>query len=356
MNLIQILLSAMTLHTSHASGILSTELPDLVEKIQAGVVNISSTTVQTVMVHGWDMFLQERGIPKERKQTSLGSGFIIDKEGYIITNNHVVDHADEVVVTLQNKKQYRAKLIGKDAKMDIALIQIRDDSKKIPENLTANTLGDSDKARIAEPVLAIGNPFGLSHTVTTGILSAKNRAIGLGPFDNFLQTDAAINPGNSGGPLFNFKGEVIGINTVIFSKTGQSGGLGFAIPINEAKTILADLKKFGRVPRAWLGVLTEKVTPQMAGYYRLGRDDGVVIYNMVEGGPADQAGIQPGDIIIKVGSEKIEEVVDLERLISKLKPKDTVNLTLQRGRKQLTKTIKLDELPAKQNRLPEGII
>lgn len=356
MNFISLLLSLFSLQSSQAAAVLSAELPDLVEKIQAGVVNISSTTVQTYMVHGWDMFLQEWGVPKERKQTSLGSGFIIDKEGYIITNNHVVDHATEVVVTLQNKKQYRAKLIGKDPKMDIALLQIRDDSKKVPDNLSPTLLGDSDKSRIAEPVLAIGNPFGLQNTVTTGILSAKNRSIGIGPFDNFLQTDAAINPGNSGGPLFNFKGEVIGINTVIFSKTGQSGGLGFAIPINEAKAILSDLKKFGRVPRAWLGVLSEKVTPQMAGYYRLPREDGVVIYNMVEGGPADQAGIEPGDIVIKVGNDKIEELVDLERAISKLKPKDSVNLTLQRGRKQITKVIKLGELPAKQNRLPESII
>ena len=319
-------------------------------------MNISSTTVQKFMVHGMDDFMQLWGVPRERKQTSLGSGFIIDKEGYIITNNHVVDQATEVIVTLSNKKQYKAKLIGKDAKMDIALLQIRDDAKKIPDNLTVSSLGDSDRTRIAEPVVAIGNPFGLQNTVTTGIVSAKNRTIGIGPFDNFLQTDAAINPGNSGGPLFNFKGEVIGINTVIFSKTGQSGGVGFAIPINEAKSILADLKRFGRVPRAWLGVLSEKVNPQMASYYRLPREDGIVIYNMVEGGPADQGGLEPGDILIKVGNDKIEEVVDFERAVSKLKPKDTITLTVQRGKRYLTKTIKLEELPAKQARLPEGII
>lgn len=351
------LASIISLPSQAAAPLLTAEqLPDLVEKIQQGVVNVSSTTVQQFMVHGMDDFLQFWGVPRERKQTSLGSGFIIDKEGYIITNNHVVDHATEVDIILQNKKQYRAKIIGKDPKMDIALLQIQDDKKKIPEALQPNTLGDSDKVRIAEPVVAIGNPFGLQHTVTSGIISAKNRTIGLGPFDNFLQTDAAINPGNSGGPLFNLKGEVIGVNTVIFSKTGQSGGLGFAIPINEAKAIMADLKKHGRVPRAWLGVLSEKVTPQIARHYQLPRDNGVVIFNMVAGASGDDAGLQIGDIIIKVGEDKIEEVLDLERTISKHKPKDTVTVTVQRGKKHITKTIKLDELPPKQARLPEGII
>lgn len=333
----------------------SAQLPDLVEKILPGVVNVSSTSVSNVRAFGMDDFMRYWGIPQERKQTSLGTGFIIDKDGYILTNNHVVAHATEVLVTLLDKRQFRAKIIGKDEKMDVALLQIRNKLKQVPGDLSPVPLGDSEAVRIAESVFAVGNPFGLQHTVTLGIISAKNRTIGQGPFDNFLQTDASINPGNSGGPLFNIRGEVIGINTVIFSKTGQSGGLGFAIPMNEAKGLIPDLKRYGRVPRPWIGVLAERMNPQLQQYYNLPTDTGVLLYSLVEGGPADQAGIQQGDIVTAVDGAPIKEPNEVERALVKRKPTETAVLKIRRGRKTLELKIKLEELPKLEN-LPPGIL
>ena len=335
------------------------ELPDLVEKILPGVVNISTTTVTTTQVFGMDEFLRLWGIPQEHKQTSLGSGFIIDHEGFILTNNHVVEHATvdepEVLVTLLDKRQFRAKIVGSDQKMDIALLQIRGKNKLPAPNLTPVPLADSDRVRIGESAFAVGNPFGLQHTVTLGIISAKNRTIGQGPFDNFLQTDASINPGNSGGPLFNLKGEVVGINTVIFSRTGQSGGLGFAIPVNEAKRLIPDLKLYGRVPRPWLGIQGERMTPQLEHYYRLPATKGVLVYNLVEGGPADRAGLEQGDIINSMDGQTVTETYEVERALAKLRAKDTAVLKIQRGRKTIEIKVKLEELPRLDN-LPKGII
>lgn len=360
------LLIAITLFSSPLSFAaplpIGTDLPALVEKTLPGVVNISTTTVTTTQVYGMDEFLRLWGFPQERKQTSLGSGFVIDKQGFILTNYHVVDHATrqepEVLVTLLDKRQYRAKIIGADQKMDIALLQIRDKNQLPPSDLTPVLLADSDQVRIAESVFAVGNPFGLQHTVTLGIISAKNRTIGQGPFDNFLQTDASINPGNSGGPLFNLKGEVIGINTVIFSRTGQSGGLGFAIPINEAKQIMPDLKLYGRVPRPWLGILGERMTPQLELYYQLPRTPGVLVYNLIEGGPADHAGLRQGDIILSIQGTAVSDTYDIERVLGKLRargPQEPITLKIQRGRKLLEIQLKLQELPP-LDQLPKGII
>jgi serine protease Do len=327
----------------------------MVERISPGVVNISSTTVTHYRVYGMDDFFRGWGIPQERKQTSLGSGFIIDNDGFVLTNFHVVQHASEVVVTLLDKRQFRARIIGKDDKMDLAVLQIRDDNRKVPPNLKPVPLGDSDPVRIAETVVTVGNPFGLQNTVTRGIISAKNRTIGLGPFDNFLQTDASINPGNSGGPLFNAKGEVIGINTAIRSETGQSSGLGFAIPINEVKRLLPDLKKYGRVPRPWLGILAERMTPQLAEHYQLATPRGVLIYNTVESAPADQAGLQQGDILIAIDGQTTSEPYDVERILAKHKPQDQVTAQLYRGNKKKEVRIRLEELP-RLEKLPRGII
>jgi serine protease Do len=302
-----------------------------------------------------DDFFLYWGIPQERKQTSLGSGFIIDQDGFILTNNHVVAGASEVMVTLFDKRQFRAKTIGTDEKMDLALLQIRDKEQKVPSDLKSVPLGDSDSVRIAESVLAVGNPFGLQNTVTRGIISAKNRTIGLGPFDNFLQTDASINPGNSGGPLFSLKGEVIGVTTAIRSNTGQSGGLGFAIPSNEAKKLIPDLKRYGRVPRPWLGILAERMTPQLEQYYGLPTSKGVLIYNIVESAPADRAGLQQGDILISIEGTSTFEPNDVERALAKFKPKDNVTLKVIRGRKSRDFNIRLDELPRLEH-LPRGII
>lgn len=353
-----------------ASPLAPASLPDLVEKVLPGVVNVSSTTVIHYQVFGMEQFLQFWGMPEERRQTqtSLGSGFIIDQNGFILTNNHVVEKADEVMVTLLDKRKFRARIIGKDQKMDIALLQIREMPERpegrqapgdkplpSPRSFVPVQLGDSDTTRIAESVFAVGNPFGLQHTVTLGIISAKNRTIGSGPFDNFLQTDASINPGNSGGPLFNLKGEVVGINTMIFSKSGTSGGLGFAIPINEAKKILADLKHYGRVPRPWLGVLGERLTPQLEQYYGLRTSKGVLIYNLVEGGPADQAGIQQGDILLSINGSATLEPYDVERILAKHKPSETVTVKLLRGGIRKERKIKLQELPKLED-VPQGII
>ncbi|MGZ3699712.1 MAG: S1C family serine protease, partial [Bdellovibrionota bacterium] len=296
----------------------------------------------------------------KRKQTSLGSGFLIDRDGFILTNNHVVEHADqaggEVMVTLYDKRQFRAKVIGKDPKMDVALLQIREKDHQAPGDLHPVPLGDSDGTRIAESVFAVGNPFGLQHTVTLGIVSAKNRTIGQGPFDNFLQTDASINPGNSGGPLFNLKGEVVGINTMIFSQTGQSSGLGFAIPVNEAKKLLSDLKRYGRVPRPWLGILGDRVTPQLQAYYHLHSPGGVLIENLVEGAPADTAGVVQGDVILSIDGTLTNEPVDIERALAKHRPTETAKIELQRGRRKLNVSAHLQELPPKLENLPQGII
>jgi serine protease Do len=340
-------------------------LPDLVEKTLPGVVNISSISVVSYGI-GWNDFLRGFGIPQERRQASLGSGLIIDKDGLVLTNNHVVEHATEVDITLFDKRSFRAKIIGTDQKMDLALLQIKDLIPQEGEGLVSRArcargefhavpLGDSDVVRIGESVFAVGNPFGLQHTVTLGIISAKNRTIGLGPFDNFLQTDASINPGNSGGPLFNLNGEVVGINAAIRSETGQSGGLGFAIPVNEAKRIIPDLQRYGRVPRPWLGVLAERMTPQLQQYYRLPLSHGVLIYNIVESAPADTAGLQQGDIIVQVDASPVAEPNDVERALARHRPKESSTLKIRRSGKTLEVPVQLDELPKLDN-LPRGII
>jgi serine protease Do len=333
------------------------ELPNLVEKVLPGVVNISSTTISEAAISGMEDFFLFWGIPRERKQSSLGSGFIISsEEGWVITNHHVIHRATDVQVSLVDKKVYPAKVIGLDPKLDLALLRITDGkSSRPPPGLVAVALGDSDQVRIAEPVFAVGNPFSLQHTVTVGIISAKNRTIGIGPFDNFLQTDASINPGNSGGPLFSFKGEVIGINTAIFSRSGQSGGLGFAIPANEAKVAIEALKRYGRVPRPWLGILSERVTPALARYYGLASDQGVLVYNLVQRGPAARAGLKSGDIIVSIDGKPTLDAYDVERAINKKKPNETVVVTILRGQKTVERPVKMTEVPT-TDELPQGML
>jgi serine protease Do len=339
----------------HASKTCYDTLPDMVERIALGVVNISSTTVFNYTVYGLDEFFRFYGIPQERKQTALGSGFIIDQDGFLLTNHHVIDEAAEVMVIFADKRQLKAKIVGKDQKTDLALLQVRTTDTLPRSELKPVALGNSDAVRIAESVVAVGNPFGLQNTVTRGIISAKNRSIGLGPFDNFLQTDASINPGNSGGPLFNTAGEVIGINSAIHSKTGQNSGLSFAIPVNEAKEVLADLKKYGRVPRPWLGILAERISPQLQTYYNLPTAQGVLVYRLIESGPADTAGFQPGDILVSIDGKTTLESYDVERLLAKHKPLETISIQFFRGSRLQEKKIKLTELP-RLNRLPRGVL
>lgn len=340
------------------------DLPDLVERIAPSAVHISTKLDQraTFKVPGWGDYFQSFGIPQEQQQSgSLGTGFIMDLEGYVLTNYHVIEQAIEnkaveIVVTLKDKRQFSAKIIGRDSKTDIALLQLQDKNGKVPVMILPSKLGDSDKVRIGEPVVAIGNPFGLDYSVSAGIISSKNRNIGQGPFDNYLQTDAAINPGNSGGPLFNTKGEVIGVNSAIYSRSGQFGGIGFAIPINDAKTVLTQLKKFGRVPRPWLGVISRQVSPSLAYAYNLPRANGILVLNMVRGAPADHSGLQPGDIIFEIDGKPVKELKELEKAVVQLKPTDTASITLQRGGKTIKKELKLEEFPPELNRVREGVI
>jgi serine protease Do len=322
-------------------------VPELVERVDKGVVNIQAVEIireQIMAPMMQDFFFQFYGVPRERirKQPSLGSGFVIDENGFLLTNHHVVANASEVDVFLDDGKRttkLRAKIIGSDRKNDVALLQV-----KAGPYLHPLKLGDSDPVKVGESVVAIGNPFGLSHTVTAGIISAKNRVIGQGPYDNFLQTDASINPGNSGGPLFNSSGEVIGINAAI-SAAGQ--GLGFAIPINQAKRLLPDLKKYGHVPRGWLGALIAEL-PQ-----------GVYVQAVVIRSGAQKGGVRSGDRVISVEGRKIEETADIERALEGKRPGDRVTIEVQPEHSLLPATKKhtvvLGEEPDAPN-LPQGLL
>lgn len=362
---ITILFSAFIFASSTNAGPFTPQdLPDLIERVTPSTVHISTKLNQRAAfkVPGWGDFFQSFGIPEQQQQTgSLGTGFIIDLEGYVLTNYHVVEHAvenssAELVVSLKDKRQFGAKVVGRDFKTDIALLKLYEKNSQAPVTVLPARMGDSDQVRIGEPVIAIGNPFGLDYSVSAGIISSKNRNIGQGPFDNYLQTDAAINPGNSGGPLFNTKGDVIGINSAIYSRSGQFGGIGFAIPINDAKVVLANLKKFGRVPRPWLGIISRQVSPSLAYAYGLPRANGILVLNMVDQAPSDRAGIQTGDIIFEVDGKLVKELKELEKAVGQLKPTDKIQVTIQRGGRTLKKPLQLEEFPPQLNRVREGVI
>jgi serine protease Do len=316
---------------------------ELSDKVKESVVNISTT--QVIKGHplqpffspdspfreffGEDFFKRFFGeMPQgEMKTHSLGSGVVIDASGLILTNNHVVEKAEEIKIKLQNGKEYDAKVVGRDPKTDLALIEAKPD-KDFPKPAV---LGDSDAIRVGDWVMAVGNPFGLGHTVTVGIISAKGRVIGAGPYDDFLQTDAAINPGNSGGPLFNMLGEVVGVNTAIVAR-GQ--GIGFAIPINMAKEILPQLKS-GKVVRGWLGVMIQDLTPELAKSFGLKETKGVLIADVVADGPAHKAGLERGDIVLEFDGRPVETSHDLSRRVAAVKPgTETVIKVLRNGREK----------------------
>jgi serine protease Do len=325
---------------------------DLAAKVNPAVVNIATTTTVRVPGNPFRHFFgpNERGNPledffkrhfgdmpdRELKRSSLGSGFIIDKDGYIITNNHVVDGADDIKVRLADGREFKAKVVGRDPKTDIALIKILSLFKDLP----VLQLGDSDKIRVGDWVLAAGNPFGLENTVTQGILSAKGRELGASPFDTFLQTDAPINPGNSGGPLVNVKGEVIGINTAIIA-AGQ--GIGFAIPINIAKKVVPVLKEKGKIIRGWLGVSIQSVTPEVATALGLKSAEGALVADIASGGPADKAGIKRGDIITAFDGNPIRKASDLSALVAQILPGKDVTVKIIRKDKEMTLTVKIGE-------------
>jgi serine protease Do len=268
---------------------------------------------------------------RDFKQRSLGSGFFIDKEGYIVTNNHVIENADKIKVKSKDGKEYDADIVGRDAKTDIALIKI-----KSWRDFRAVKWGDSDALKVGEWVVAIGSPFGLEHTVTAGIVSAKGRVIGSGPYDDFIQTDASINPGNSGGPLINMKREVIGINTAIVSRSGGNVGIGFAIPINLARGIIEQLKASGIVTRGWLGVSIQNLSPELAEYYGVKDGKGALVGEVFEGDPAAKAGIKPKDVIIEVDGDKIEDSRDLSQKIAEIRVGEKITIKVVRGGKEHT--------------------
>ena len=283
----------------------------------------------------YDKFFGDRD---KKPRAGMGSGFIIDKEGYILTNNHVIDGADEIVVLIEEgsngEKEYDAKLIGTDSKTDIALIKLvlKEGGRT---SFPALTLGNSDNLEVGEWVVAIGNPFGLSHTVTVGVVSAKERNIGSGPYDEFIQTDASINPGNSGGPLMNIKGDVIGINTAIISgNTGGNVGIGFAIPINIAKGILKDLKEKGTVTRGWLGVMIQKITPDLAESFNLDRTEGALVGDVIPNSPAEKAGIKRGDVIVKFDNHEVNTMEALPKIVGSTTPGKAVKVEVIRDGKE----------------------
>ena len=323
---------------------------DLAESASQAVVNIR--TVKTIKGGGqvfrhfqknpfgddehmrdfFDRFFDENQ-NRNFKQRSLGSGFIIDKDGYIVTNNHVIDNADEIVVILNNEKEFDAKIVGRDKNTDLALIKIEPHHK-----LPVLEFGDSDTLKVGQWVVAIGNPFGLEHTVTAGIVSAKGRVIGSGPYDDFIQTDASINPGNSGGPLLNMKGRVIGINTAIVAG-GQ--GIGFAIPVNLAKKIIGQLKNSGEVTRGWLGVGIQNISDEVAEYYGIKNKKGVLVTEVFPGDPADSAGIKPKDIIVSVNGKPIDSARKLTGIIADTTVGDTAKIDVIRNGKSKTFKVKI---------------
>ncbi len=333
------------------------ELPSfagLVEKLKPSVVNISTTSV--VRTRGFSPFSSSpfgeedpfeeffkrffgEAPQQEFRQHGLGSGFIISGDGYIVTNNHVIDKAQDIQVILADGEKYKAKVIGKDSKTDLALLKI-----KPKEKLQAVTFGDSDKLRIGDWVIAVGNPFGLGHTVTAGIVSAKGRVLGLGNYDDFIQTDAPINPGNSGGPLFNLQGQVVGVNTAIVAG-GQ--GIGFAIPINMAQNVVGQIKDKGRVVRGWLGVLIQNITPEIAEGMNIKQTKGALVSSVTPGGPAEKAGIKRGDIIVEFNGHEVEKVVDLTSMVVVTPPGTQVQLKVIRDGREKDITVKLGELPEK---------
>ena len=297
----------------------------------------------------YDRFFGER--PNQRPKRGMGSGFVIDKEGHILTNYHVIEGADEIVVILDDngtEKEYSATLVGSDPKTDIALIKINresGDNKDFP----FLKLGSSENLEVGEWVVAIGNPFGLSHTVTVGVVSALGRSIGAGPYDEFIQTDASINPGNSGGPLINIEGEVIGINTAIISgNTGGNVGIGFAIPINIAKGILKDLKERGTVTRGWLGVMIQKITPELAKSFGLSQSEGALVGDVIPDGPAAKGGIKRGDVIVRFDGQQVKDMEDLPKIVAATRPNSVVDVEVIRDGSRMTLSVSIELLEDSQ--------
>ena len=326
---------------------------DLAERLMPSVVNISTTQTVTTNSNSFpfqfppgspfeDMF-KDFGTPQERQAYALGSGFIIDEKGIVITNNHVIQNAEDILVRVNGDEEYKAKIIGKDPLSDIAVLKIEADEKFIPVKF-----GDSDKSRIGDWVIAIGNPFGLGGTVTSGIISARNRSIGLARYEDFIQTDASINQGNSGGPLFNMNGDVIGINTAILGQSG-SIGIGFAIPSNSAVKVINQLIEFGETKRGWLGVRIQIVTKEIAEAEELDKPRGALIVSVADGSPSDKGGIIAGDIILEFDGKLINEMKELPLIVAQTEVGKTVNVKIWRNKRVVIKKITLGRLETSED-------
>ena len=339
---------SICLSSQSNSNSIPSSFADLAEKLMPSVVNISTT--QTVVSNTnpfpfefppgspfEDMF-KEFGTPQERKSSALGSGFIIDETGIVITNNHVIKDAEDIVVKVNGDKEFKAKVLGADPLMDIAVLKLETDEKFIPVEF-----GDSDKARIGDWVIAIGNPFGLGGTVTAGIISARNRSIGLSRYEDFIQTDAAINSGNSGGPLFDMEGNVIGINTAILGRNG-SIGIGFSIPSNSAKIVIEQLIKFGETKRGWLGVRIQDVTKEIADVEDLDEARGALVASVADNSPSDKAGIKAGDIILEFNGVKINQMKELPAIVAKTQVGKKVKVKVWRNKREIIKNVILGRL------------
>ena len=326
---------------------------DLAEKLMPSVVNISTTQIITTRTNPFpfefppgspfeDMF-RDFGEPKERRTSALGSGFIIDKDGIVVTNNHVIQGAEDIFVTVNDNKEYAAEIIGTDPLSDIAVLKIKSDQKFSPVKF-----GDSDSARVGDWVIAIGNPFGLGGTVTSGIISARNRSIGLSRYEDYIQTDASINSGNSGGPLFDMNGDVIGINTAILGQSG-SIGIGFSIPSNSAKKVINQLIEFGETKRGWLGVRIQIVTKEIAQAENLDKPMGALVVSVAENSPSYKAGIKSGDIIIEFDGKKINEMRELPKIVAETEVGKTVDVKVWRNKREVVKKIKLGRLETSED-------
>ncbi len=343
----------LNLSSPASSENIPSSFADLAEKLMPSVVNISTTQTVTTRSNPFpfqfppgspleDMF-KEFGTPQERKTSALGSGFIIDKKGIVVTNNHVIQGAEDIVVIVGGKKDYKAKVLGADPGMDLAVLQIETE-----DNFAPVKFGNSDKARIGDWVIAIGNPFGLGGTVTAGIISARNRSIGLSRYEDFIQTDASINQGNSGGPLFNMDGEVVGINTAILGQSG-SIGIGFAIPSNSAQRVINQLIEFGETKRGWLGVRIQVVTQDIVDVEKLDKPRGALVVSVASGSPSDKAGLLSGDIILEFDGKEITEMKELPKIVAQTDVGKKVSVKIWRNQKEIKKTITLGRLETSED-------
>tara|TARA_B100000579_G_scaffold322130_1_gene271847 strand:+ start:129 stop:1535 length:1407 start_codon:yes stop_codon:yes gene_type:complete len=333
---------------------------DLAERLMPSVVNIATTTTITTQSNPFpfqfppgspfeDMF-RDFGTPQQRKTSALGSGFIIDEKGIVVTNNHVIQGAEDIFVRVDGDKDFKAKVIGADSGMDLAVLQIESDEKFKPVKF-----GDSNNSRIGDWVIAIGNPFGLGGTVTAGIISARNRSIGLSRYEDFIQTDASINQGNSGGPLFNMDGEVVGINTAILGQSG-SIGIGFAIPSNSAKKVINQLIEFGETKRGWLGVRIQFVSEEIAEVEKLDRPRGALVASVAENSPSDKAGIKAGDIILEFDGQPIDQMKELPKIVAETDVGKKVKVKVWRNKREITKEIILGRLETSDDFKSQGIL